>query len=163
MTSDGTERKARICKALFMQKNATLLTLHFYASFLPLLKNYVLLFQSRESLIHKLYDNEVQLTKDGGGVMKIINSCRDATVKQGFFTRAKSAYLAVGKYLLKTLPLGNKTIMHVSSLDPGARGHAPTLKFMRRFASLVPTCSVTMNLTDTSSKYSHITVTMLFL
>ncbi|XP_011677577.2 uncharacterized protein LOC105444695 [Strongylocentrotus purpuratus] len=63
MTKDGENRKDRITTKLFVTRTYTKLLLHFYASVLPLLKNFVLCFQKKETQIHKLHDKIVDLTK----------------------------------------------------------------------------------------------------
>ena len=45
MTDDGKLRKEKITHALFHNRQMTLLKLHFYAAVLPLLKEYIILFQ----------------------------------------------------------------------------------------------------------------------
>ena len=64
MTPDGKERKDRILERLFIQRKKTLLIMSFYRSVMPLLKRYVLIFQSKEPLIHKLHDEQIQVLKD---------------------------------------------------------------------------------------------------
>ena len=63
MTPEGKQRKARIVQKLFISRKYTMLVLNFYASVLPLLKNYVLLFQQNVPLIHKLNDEQMKLIK----------------------------------------------------------------------------------------------------
>lgn len=64
MTDDGKKRKERITEKLFHFRRKTLMILHFYIAALPLLKKYVCLFQSKEPLIHKVYDEQKQLFLD---------------------------------------------------------------------------------------------------
>ncbi|CAM1154406.1 Uncharacterised protein at_DN2404 [Pycnogonum litorale] len=61
MTKEGRERKDRLISRLFFQHEKCLLILNVYASVLPLLKKYVLIFQKSEPMIHKLNDYQVQL------------------------------------------------------------------------------------------------------
>lgn len=61
LTLDGRERKRRIIQKIFYQIRKTKLILHFYTAALPLLKQYVCLFQTKEPLIHQLYDKQEQL------------------------------------------------------------------------------------------------------
>ena len=64
LTNDGAKRKERICIKLFADRKSTKLIAHFYISVLPLLKKYVLLFQTKEPLIHKIFDEQKQLLLD---------------------------------------------------------------------------------------------------
>ncbi|GBN19210.1 RuvB-like 2 [Araneus ventricosus] len=64
MTPEGVSRKERIVQKLFKERMRTQLVLHFYTVVLPLLKKYVCLFQTKEPLIHKLYDEQEQLFLD---------------------------------------------------------------------------------------------------
>ena len=63
MTPAGKQRKERIVKKLFFTKDDTLLQLKFFSSSLPLLKEFVLLFQRQDPLIHVLHDEQVSLVK----------------------------------------------------------------------------------------------------
>lgn len=50
-------------QVLFEDKK-TLLELHFYSAVLPMLKQYVLLFQSKDPKIHKLHDEQERLIRE---------------------------------------------------------------------------------------------------
>ena len=64
LTDDGAKRKTRIICRLFVERTRMLLYKHFYASALPLLKEYVLLFQKNEPQIHKLHDEFIRTLKE---------------------------------------------------------------------------------------------------
>ena len=64
MTQDGTNRKKRIFQKLFYTSEKTRLELKIYGSVLPMLKKYVMMFQSSEPLIHKLNDKQQELLLD---------------------------------------------------------------------------------------------------
>ena len=66
MTPDGKRRKEVVTVALFVERKYTRLILHFYSSVLPLLKKYmyVLIFQMREPLLHRLRDEQLLLMDD---------------------------------------------------------------------------------------------------
>ncbi|GBL83148.1 hypothetical protein AVEN_165358-1 [Araneus ventricosus] len=64
MTPEGVSKKECIVQKLFKERMRTRLVLHFYTAVLPLLKKYVCLFQTKEPLIHKLYDEQEQLFLD---------------------------------------------------------------------------------------------------
>ena len=64
LTEDGKNRKHRIVEKLFYQEKKTKLQLSFYIAVLPMLKSYVCLFQGKDTLIHMLHDQQVQLFAD---------------------------------------------------------------------------------------------------
>lgn len=49
---------------VFFEEKRTLLELNFYASLLPMLKQYTLLFQCKEPKIHRLHDEQEILLKE---------------------------------------------------------------------------------------------------
>ena len=61
MTSQGTERKQRIIQVLFVKRLQTKATVGFYISVLPLLKKYILMFEMKQPLVHKLHDQQRDL------------------------------------------------------------------------------------------------------
>ena len=61
LTNDGKDRKSRIWDKLFNQKRRLLLYVEFFNAVCPLLKQYTLMFESKEPLIHKLYDEQNRL------------------------------------------------------------------------------------------------------
>lgn len=63
-TAKGKERKKRICDKIFANNRSTLLIINFYVSIMPLLKSYVVLFQSVDPMIHKLHDNQERAFRD---------------------------------------------------------------------------------------------------
>lgn len=56
MTEDGKVRKKRIVQKLFFTEQSTKLQLSFYGEVLQLLKEYVCVFQSSETLVHQLHE-----------------------------------------------------------------------------------------------------------
>ncbi|XP_061574023.1 uncharacterized protein LOC133440720 [Cololabis saira] len=58
MTENGKNRKKRIVKCLFFKQKKTVLQLNLYLSVLPLLKEYVMVFQTQSPMIHKLHDRQ---------------------------------------------------------------------------------------------------------
>ncbi|XP_052234163.1 uncharacterized protein LOC127846705 isoform X2 [Dreissena polymorpha] len=61
MTKDGQARKQRIIERLLERNTKTDLVLNFYVSVLPMLKSYIVLFETKEPLIHKLIDKQEEL------------------------------------------------------------------------------------------------------
>lgn len=64
LTEDGKKRKNRITDKVIVRHQKTMLIMHFYMSVLPLLKEYVCLFQSKEPLVHVLHDKQEQVFRD---------------------------------------------------------------------------------------------------
>ncbi|KAI0224220.1 hypothetical protein LSAT2_024763, partial [Lamellibrachia satsuma] len=64
LMEDGKRRKTRIAEKVVVQTKKTMLTVNFFIAVLPIMKAYVCLFQSRELLIHLLYDKQEQVFKD---------------------------------------------------------------------------------------------------
>ncbi len=60
MTEQGKLRKARIVNKLFFKQKKTLLHIHLYNTVLPLLKDYVMVFQGQNTLVHKLHEKQVE-------------------------------------------------------------------------------------------------------
>ena len=168
VTKDGKARKQRIETKLFHARKYTRLVLNFYASALPLLKQYVLKFEQKEPQIHKLNDEQFDLfnnflacfikpnvlnectshrkltslnisdttnilnTKDiflGVKVDKIIKGSKptDKSVKD-FLAQAIAAYQACASSLQRKMPLNNKLLQYLSSIDPVCQGHPASLK-----------------------------------
>ena len=56
LTEAGRERKKRIAHELFHKRITTNLQLYFYISTLPLFKSFVLVFEQKEPMVHRLHD-----------------------------------------------------------------------------------------------------------
>lgn len=61
MTEAGRYRKERIVNKLFHQESKTQLLLFLYIAVFPMLKGYVMLFQSRRPLVHRLHERQETL------------------------------------------------------------------------------------------------------
>lgn len=59
LTKERKDRKDIIVHRLFTERKLTKMILGFYSSVLPLLENFVLLFEMKQPLIHELYENQV--------------------------------------------------------------------------------------------------------
>ena len=177
LTDDGHNRKKRIYEKVLYCSAKTLLILHLYKSALPLLKSYVVLFQTKAPMIHKAHDEQEKLfrqflacyvkeeylvgcnarqlkemnldnpklyenSKDifiGSAAAQIVKQRgnKDKTVEE-FLHKAGEAYKACGKCLQQKLPLTNKTLQALSAVDPEARGHSVTCKYMKQLKDLLP-------------------------
>ncbi|KAL6473244.1 hypothetical protein MHYP_G00194320 [Metynnis hypsauchen] len=61
MTPQGRERKKRICQKLWHEETTTVLQLSLYKGVLAILKDYVMIFQGSQTLVHKLHDRQLEL------------------------------------------------------------------------------------------------------
>ncbi|CAL8363093.1 unnamed protein product [Boreogadus saida] len=61
MTQQGRDRKQRLVKKLWHEDTKTELHLGVYTGVLAVLKEYVMAFQSRDTLVHKLHDKQLQV------------------------------------------------------------------------------------------------------
>ncbi|KAI4821042.1 hypothetical protein KUCAC02_028994 [Chaenocephalus aceratus] len=61
MTPQGRERKKRVCKKLWHEETTTVLRLSIYMGLLTILKEYVMVFQGSQTLVHKLHDRQLEL------------------------------------------------------------------------------------------------------
>jgi len=64
MTKDGKLRKERIVGKLFDERKKTRMLLGLYMSALNILKEYVIIFQSKEPMVHVLHDKQMQLLQN---------------------------------------------------------------------------------------------------
>ena len=60
MTAQGTERSKKIVDSLIINFDKTNLIMNFYYGILPIFKRYVCLFQSKNPLVHKINDEQLQ-------------------------------------------------------------------------------------------------------
>ncbi|XP_073729982.1 uncharacterized protein [Misgurnus anguillicaudatus] len=61
MTPQGLERKRRVCQKLWHEETTTVLQLSIYMGVLAILKEYVMVFQGSQTLVHKLQDRQLEL------------------------------------------------------------------------------------------------------
>lgn len=61
LTQDGRNRKERIVDKVFYERNQSKMIMGLYSTVLPLLKEFVLLFEMKEPLIHQLHEEQVIL------------------------------------------------------------------------------------------------------
>ena len=63
LTADGRARKSKIVDAIFYRRKYFLAIVHFYLAIFAQLQKYVLLFQRKEPMIHRLHDELVELLR----------------------------------------------------------------------------------------------------
>ncbi|XP_056449462.1 uncharacterized protein LOC130385149 [Gadus chalcogrammus] len=61
MTQQGKDRKKRVCRKVWHEETTTLLQLSVYMGVLAILKEYVMVFQGSQTLVHKLPDKQFEL------------------------------------------------------------------------------------------------------
>ena len=172
LTSDGAAHKEKVLNGLYFNRKEHMATMHLYATMLPQLKSYVLLFEAKKPSVHKLHDEQVRLltsflvffvkpqcipakstelaakefSKDdfladsdiflGPATRKVLMECKPDFIKD-FLKRVKQAYVDTGRYLQKKMPVSNVTLKYISAVDPAARGHSLTLRYMLKLPGLV--------------------------
>ena len=63
LTEDGKQKKMRIVEKVFFKRDKTTLLMSFYVEFLPKFKEFILKFEQKQPMIHKLYDEQQALLK----------------------------------------------------------------------------------------------------
>ena len=63
MTDAGKKRKLRIVDKLFYTREKTDIQFNFYISVLPLFKSFILVFEQKEPLVHRLHDDLKELVR----------------------------------------------------------------------------------------------------
>ena len=63
LTKEGRERKKRIVDKLIYKRSLTLLDMSIYLSVLPLFKSFILIFESKEPLVHRLHEEMLSLVR----------------------------------------------------------------------------------------------------
>ncbi|KAM9386326.1 uncharacterized protein KZ484_007857 [Pholidichthys leucotaenia] len=175
MTQDGHNRKQRIIEKVIEKSKETDLISSFYMAVLRLLKDYVLLFQSKSTLIHILHDKQEELMRNflacfmkpeflvrlssqqlktvkiareehclhpkdmflGLAAEEMLQKEGDSPTVKCFLDKATDAYVQCAQHLQKRLPLDNDFLKSVSAVDPSARGHHLTVRYLK---SLRSTC-----------------------
>jgi hypothetical protein len=61
MTDKGKARKRRIIKRIYFEERTTKLHLSLYLSVLAIMKEYVMVFQGKDTLVHKLHDQQIAI------------------------------------------------------------------------------------------------------
>ncbi|XP_041468120.1 uncharacterized protein LOC121418364 [Lytechinus variegatus] len=61
LTEQGKARKQRVVKKLFHTRDITLLYIHTYLSVLPLLKSFILTFEQKAPMAHRIHDEQLSL------------------------------------------------------------------------------------------------------
>ncbi|KAK3096276.1 hypothetical protein FSP39_025218 [Pinctada imbricata] len=107
LTKEGRDRKQRIADKLFEERKPAKLVLGLHASVFPLLKSFVMLFETKEPLIHLLHEEQVD-----------------------------EAYTLCSKVLQEKLPLTNLLLRALGAFHPDARGHAVTLNYLQKLPTL---------------------------
>lgn len=176
MTKDGKDRKQRILNKLFDNRERTRIQLSMYMSVLDILKEYAVLFQTKEPMIHVLHDEQVRLLKEflayfvkpqcipkkpaemkqlqlkddillnksdmftGSVARKLImkKGLKDPVVSETL-EALRTAYVNCGNTLIKKMPVDNKLLECLSSLDPEAKGHSLSLRLLKRLPQFLRT------------------------
>ncbi len=61
LTEDGQKRKDRIVERLFVKRDSTLVHVYMYLSVLPLLKSFILTFEQKKPMVHRVHEEHMSL------------------------------------------------------------------------------------------------------
>ena len=175
MTKDGAERKERIIDKLFYERKTTRILLSVYSSVLEVLKEYTLLFQAKEPMVHILHDEQSRLLREflgyfikpellpresrkitslaidnkklwlpvtdmfvGSLARKVMqkSNIKDPAIRD-IQERLQMAYVNCGKILQQKMPINNILLKTLSAIDPCARGHSLTLRYLLKLPGLI--------------------------
>ena len=64
LTDDGKNRKKRVVEKLFYLRTKTILLMGLYIDLLPLFKSFILMFEQKEPMMHRLHDEQVSLVRN---------------------------------------------------------------------------------------------------
>ena len=175
MTKDGKERKERINDKLFYERRKTKMLLSIYAATLQILKEYTLLFQGKDPMIHIIHDEQTRLLREflgyfikqeklpkgskklvalnlelkdnwlpesemfmGRAARKVVqkSNIKDYIVKD-VLDRLSQAYVNCATKLQQRMPVNNQLLKTLSAIDPSARGHSLTLRYLLNLPTLM--------------------------
>ena len=175
MTKEGAERKERIIHKLFYERKTTRILLSLYASVLEVLKEYTVMFQAKEPMVHVLHDEQTRLVREFLGYfvrpevlpqgsrkvtslplekealwlpvtdMFIGSTARKLMLKlnskdplrKDISERIQNAFVKCGKVLQQKMPINNELLKSLSAIDPCARGHGLTVRYLLKLPGLV--------------------------
>lgn len=63
LTKDGQKRKQRIIEALLIKPQQTLVEMNLFKDVLPMFKSFILIFEQKEPMIHRLFDELTELMR----------------------------------------------------------------------------------------------------
>ena len=172
MTKDGKER---INDKLFYERRKTKMLLSIYAATLQILKEYTLLFQGKDPMIHIIHDEQTRLLREflgyfikpeklpkgskklvalnlelkdnwlpesemfmGRTARKVVqkSNIKDYIVKD-VLDRLSQAYVNCATKLQQRMPVNNQLLKTLSAIDPSARGHSLTLRYLLNLPTLM--------------------------
>lgn len=174
LTHAGKERKRRIACKLFHARSLTLLLSNVIVSVMPLFKSFILIFEQKEPLVHRLHDELVLVFKSflccflkheyvnsfnnisrvdvksesthankdvfiGDAAQKILKEKMSRDERNVFRTRVLSAFVETAEYLKVKLPITNKTLRLLSTIDPDLSGHSRASSGLQELFDCFPT------------------------
>ncbi|KAF3860132.1 hypothetical protein F7725_000387 [Dissostichus mawsoni] len=108
MTPQGRERKKRVCQKLWHEETTTVLRLSIYMGLLAILKEYVMVFQGSQTLVHKLHDRQLELFL--AFMACFVKAEHITQLLVPFLADVRKAYITTAVYLQKKLPLASPTL-----------------------------------------------------
>ena len=129
MTKDGKARKERIIDKLFYERRKTNMLISSYTAGFEILKEYTVLFQDKDPMIHILHRTN-KTSKNwlpasemfmGTAAMKIVrkSNIKDYIITDYWIDRIKPM-LTVPKCLQQKMPVNNQLLKTLSAIDPAA-------------------------------------------
>ncbi|KAJ8009977.1 hypothetical protein DPEC_G00069770 [Dallia pectoralis] len=127
MTPQCRERKKRVCQKLWHEETTTVLRLSIYRGVLAILKEYVMVFQGSQTLVHKLHDWQLDLF-----LACFMKAEYITQLLVTFLADVRKAYITTAVFLQKKLPLASPTLTALSALDTLLKVHSQaSIQFMR--------------------------------
>ena len=122
LMDEGKERKGRIVTKLFYEKSTLLQDSIFFISVLPFFKSFILTFEQKEPLIHRLPYNKLNLIDVASNVQKLKTYVGDEDEKlvlslqknkirrdiaTDFYRKLRTAYVTAAVYIQNKYALSN--------------------------------------------------------
>ena len=133
LMDEGKERKGRIVTKLFYEKSTLLQDSIFFISVLPFFKSFILTFEQKEPLIHRLPYNKLNLIDVASNVQKLKTYVGDEDEKlvlslqknkirrdiaTDFYRKLRTAYVTAAVYIQNKYALSNPPLNFFFALDP---------------------------------------------
>ena len=113
MTDVGKERKIRIMEKLFYTRMKTDMHINFYVSVLPIFKSFVLVFEQKEPLVHRLHDELKDVVKSFLACFMKLEHIKQISSKKLTLINVKDQQL---QKPIKNWFVGNKTKQILATL-----------------------------------------------
>ncbi|XP_022111404.1 LOW QUALITY PROTEIN: uncharacterized protein LOC110990631 [Acanthaster planci] len=124
--------------------------MNLYLSVLPLFKSFILIFEQKQPMCHRLHDEMVDLFKHFFSLKHSVRDEQKKTVRE-FRTLVGEAYISSAVYMQAKFPVHNLLLRYLSAIDPAVQGHSQTFPALKKIGELFTT-----GITDTEKDaYRH--------